>query len=129
MFTVGQDIRITVASGSDEDPIYVFGPYTDPKMRAAIKQLGSTRVEYRKNRPVDKSYDRRIEFFDATCKGVENFGVVSVTGPGEDDEVLPLTEAYAERERWLAIVPDNHKTSCAAHFEERGTLTEDEQGN
>lgn len=121
MFVIGTDIRITVAGGSDDDPVYVFPPYIEPQMRAAIKRLAATRVEYTKNKPVDRGHERRLEFFDTMCSSAENFGVQ------QGDDVVPLQEAYPDN--WREMIPPNHKTSCAAHFEERGTLTDEDRKN
>jgi len=142
MFTVGKNVRITIATGHPGgNPTYIFPALDDKRVDKALRKFNETRISMsrRGRMPEDRSYEARIEMFDEICLGVENSGAIVGTygendpevqsGEAEvgDDKVLPLQEAYPTD--WKDHVIGSHKTSCCSYFEEKGILTEEDRGN
>jgi len=115
---LSDEIRVSILVGDEEVHAY-FPGYGNAEMQEAIKKLLSGRfVAGRGGRaPQDKTFESRVRFFNSMCTRVENV---------EDAAGNPMT---ADTEGWKAQIPANWKVSFSLHFEEKNTLTEEEEGN
>ena len=108
-----EEVKVSILIGDEE--VHAFFPgYGSTELQDAIKKLLSGRVKQgRGARGVqDKSFEARVSFFNTTCIRVE-------TGQSLSTDV----------ENWRQKIPANWKVSFALHFEEKNTLSEDEEGN
>jgi hypothetical protein len=115
---LSDEIRVSILVGDEEVHAY-FPGYGNAEMQEAIKKLLSGRFQAGRGgrAPQDKTFEARVRFFNSMCTRVENV---------EDAAGNPLT---ADTEGWKAQIPANWKVSFALHFEEKNTLTEEEEGN
>lgn len=115
---LSDEIKVSILIGEEEAHAF-FPGYGNAEMQEAIKKLLSGRfVAGRGGRaPQDKTFEARVRFFNSMCTRVENV---------EDAAGNPLA---ADTEGWKAQIPANWKVSFSLHFEEKNTLTEEEEGN
>ena len=115
---LSEEVRVSILLGGEEVHAY-FPGYGNAEMQEAIKRLLSGRfIAGRGGRtPQDKTFESRVRFFNSMCIRVENV---------EDAAGVPLTP---DIEGWKGQIPANWKVSFSLHFEEKNTLTEEEEGN
>ena len=120
---LGKEIAVAVGVQGERVTAY-FPPYSDPKTKAGIKTLISSRPAFADllGRDTEAAFDARVKFFDDTCTRVDNLEDL-----GAEGEYVPLTAEHFPD--WKDRVPDNLKVSWAAEFEEKFRLTEEQKGN
>lgn len=116
---ISDEVCVTLDAGG-EDIKGFFPSLSDPAMSKAIRTLMRNRMQIRRGGAQDRTLDAREEFFDTTCRRLEN--VEAKNDAGEYVDVCSM-------DGWQSRVPLNWKSSFASYFEERAVLNEDDRGN
>lgn len=88
--------------------VFLYPPFDDPKMAAALEFLMDDRVRRRGRRIQDRTLEIQVEFQRRVCQGIK----------GTDDDTLPI-ESY----------PANWTVAACRAFERAEALTGEELGN
>ena len=129
------DDEVTVTLDVDGEAVTTdFPPYGDPAMHKAIRDLCQGRVTRSSGgRPKDNTFEARCQFYDRTARRIH--GVEVKNGAGVYVDLSPENFPVSKdgdgniEDGWLLKVPPNLKASFAIHFEERGRINEETQGN
>jgi hypothetical protein len=113
---ISDDVRVSMPTDTGAPAVFIFPPYDDDKMRAAVRRLLDDRYKQRGKKVQNKAVQARRVFFDQTCTGCE----------GVEYKGKPIQEALPDS--WKTKIPDNIVSSIvSAEFEERETLSDDER--